>query len=66
MLQLPSEMLGKTVEIIAFELTNPHDEPRSNADRTARLKRIQDITKNSLVNLSNFKFDRNEANNYGD
>ncbi len=65
-LQLPGEMLGKTVEIIAFELNDPHNKPYSENEKALRLKKIQDITKNSLVDLSDFKFNRNEANNYDD
>ena len=65
-LQFPSDMLGKTIEIIAFELNEqPGKPPISNdADKLLRLKRIEDLTKDKLVDLSNFKFNRDEANNY--
>ena len=64
-LQLPTNMVGKTVEIIAFELKDADAElPASSTVKLKRLARIQDITKKSLVDLSNFKFDRDEANNY--
>lgn len=64
-LQLPPEMIGKTVEVIAFELNEANGAaPDDDADKLKRLARIQNITKNSLVDLSNFKFDRDEANNY--
>ncbi len=66
-LQLPNEMLGKTVEIIAFELKEANSESQlSEADKNQRIKRIEDITRNSLVDLSNFKFNRDEANNYAE
>jgi len=65
-LQLPSEMLGKTVEIIAFELKETNNGSISETEKILRLKKIQSITKNSLVDLTNFKFNRNEANNYDD
>ncbi len=57
-------MLGKTVEIIAFELKDAKSEPDTEHDKTLRIKRIEDLTKDSLVDLSNFKFNRDEANNY--
>ena len=66
-LQFPPDMLGKTVEIIAFELEQPGKPQISNdSDKILRLKRIEDLTKDKLVDLSNFKFNRDEANNYND
>ena len=67
-LQFPSDMLGKKVEIIAFELNEPAGiSPVSkDSNKMLRLKRIEDLTKDKLVDLSNYKFNRNEANNYDD
>ena len=62
-IQLPKEMVGKTIEIIAFEIGETQHKPEP-SDRVARLKRIKEITQKSLVDLSNFKFNRDEANNY--
>lgn len=63
----PNDMLGKKIEIIAFEL---QDQPKQLAgddnDRMLRLKRIEDLTKDKLVDLSSFKFNRDEANNYAE
>jgi hypothetical protein len=62
-LHLPKEMVGKTVELIAFEI-----EPAANGNmpltKEERLQQIEALTAPSLVDLSNFKFDRDEANNY--
>ena len=65
-LQFPSEMLGKTVEIIAFELKEQSDKSQVSidSDKMLRLNRIENLTKDKLVDLSNFKFNRDEANNY--
>jgi hypothetical protein len=65
-LHFPSEMLGKTIEIIAFEVKEQKSGAslNDNNDKLLRLKRIEDLTKDKLVNLSNFKFNRDEANNY--
>ncbi len=63
-LQFPKEMLGKTVEIIAFELNETHSEPINKESKELRIKAIEEITKNSLIDLSKFKFNRNDANNY--
>jgi len=54
-------MVGKTVEVIAFEIESKvemNDVPT----KEERLKRIEELTASSLVDLSNFKFNRDEAN----
>lgn len=61
-MRLPEEMIGKTVEVIAFEINDAEVVP----DKTLRLQQIEDLTKSSLVDLSGFKFDRDQANNYGE
>ena len=35
-----------------------------NSDRTARLSEIRSITGNIQIDLSNYRFNRDEANNY--
>ena len=59
-MRLPEEMVGKTVEVIAFEI----NEGKSILTRLQRLQQIEDLTKLTLIDLSGFKFDRDEANNY--
>lgn len=65
-LQFPNDMLGKTIEIIAFELNEQSGKSQvsNDNDKMLRLKRIKDLTKDKLVDLRNYKFNRNEANNY--
>ena len=63
-LQFPKEMLGKTVEIIAFELEDKHSESTSKEEKELRIKAIEEITNGYLIDLGNFKFNRNDANNY--
>ena len=59
-IRLPEEMVGKTVEVIAFEI----DTADVFIDKGQRLKEIEDLTKATLVDLSGYKFDRDQANNY--
>lgn len=59
-MRLPEEMIGKTVEVIAFEI----DTADVVLDKAQRLKQIEDLTKATLVDLSSFRFDRDQANNY--
>ena len=42
----------------------PYTHTEINSDRTARLSEIQSITGNIYIDLSNFRFNRDEANNY--
>ena len=59
-MRLPEEMVGKTVEVIAFDI----EEGKSTTNKAQRLQEIEDLTKSSLVDLSGFKFDRDRANDY--
>ena len=61
--RLPDEMVGKTIEVIAFEIDAINTD-NENLTREQRLKRIEEITAPSLTDLSNFKFNRDEANDY--
>jgi hypothetical protein len=61
-MRLPDEMVGKTVELIAFEIES--NKPLSVLSKEQRLQRIDELTLSSLVDLSNFTFNRDDANNY--
>ena len=61
--RLPDEMVGKTIEVIAFEI-DAIKTGNENLTREQRLKKIEEITAPSLTDLSNFKFNRDEANDY--
>ena len=60
-LTLPKEMVGKKISIKAEEV----DDIITESIESRRLK-LQSIFADCSVNLSNFKFDRDEANNYDD
>jgi len=57
---LPEEMVGKTVEVIAFEI----DGEKTILNKAQRLLQIEELTKSTLVDLSGFKFNRDQANDY--
>jgi len=59
-MRLPEAMVGKTVEVIAFEINDSSVVPT----KAQRLLEIEELTKSSLVDLSGFKFDRDRANDY--
>ena len=60
-LNLPDRLIGKQVEVIAFEID---DKPVNNSDE--KIRRFNESLKNLNTDLSNFKFDRDEANNYNE
>lgn len=59
-LHLPKEMVGKTIEVIAFEI----QDNKSKLSKEERLFEIEKLTQKSSRDLSGFKFNRDEANNY--
>ena len=61
-------MIGKQVEVIAFEIEKmPEKIASDKIERLeASLRSLQSIFKDDRIDLSNFKFDRDEANNYDD
>ncbi|PSL28748.1 hypothetical protein [Dyadobacter jiangsuensis] len=63
-LTLPKEMIGKEIEVVASEVKAPRI--LSELEKQQRMEAIEAIFKDSRVDLRNFKFDRDEANNYGD
>ncbi len=61
LLKLPDDLVGKKVEVLAFEI----GETTENGDKIEeRLKSIREIFKSNRVDLSNFKFNRDEANDF--
>jgi len=59
LLTLPKEMVGKQIEVTVVEVDS-----QASIDIDARMKKINDSLSNLKVDLTNWKFDRNEANNY--
>ncbi|SDF02375.1 hypothetical protein SAMN04487996_108225 [Dyadobacter soli] len=58
-LTLPKEMVGKQIEVTAAEVDSA-----APIDIDTRMQKINDSLSNLKVDLTNWKFDRNEANNY--
>lgn len=61
-LTLPEDAIGKKVEIVASNVETPR--VLTEFEKQQRIEAIEQIFKDSRVDLSNFKFDRDEANNY--
>ncbi len=59
LLNLPDEMIGKQVEVIAFEIDS---KPLSDAQ--SKIRKLTASLSDLKTDLSGWKFDRDEANNY--
>jgi len=65
-LQLPDDLVGKTVEVIAFEIDQDISLKPGNKsfDKKKRMAEIEKGLSNYRTDLSGFKFNRDEANDY--
>jgi hypothetical protein len=74
-LNLPDELLGKEVEILAFELEKDDKKLRNSMEKGKhssiikgdkediyQRKKLDEFYDNFQLDFSNYKFDRNEAN----
>ena len=62
-LQIPDEMIGKKVEVLAFEIDEATavDKNKTTAERIIAIERSLDGYR---MDLTDFKFNRDEANDY--
>ena len=65
LLHLPDSFVGRRVEVLAFEVEAPA-EAMARPDVASTRAHLQALVAGHLVDLRDFKFDRNEANNYDD
>jgi hypothetical protein len=66
LITIPDAYIGKEIEYLVFD-TQESMTPKNAetlADKTQKLKALSDSLEGFRVDLSNFKFDRNEANSY--
>ncbi|MBK1440144.1 hypothetical protein JHJ32_09120 [Parapedobacter sp. ISTM3] len=63
-IRLPDNLVGKTVEVLAFELETPKVDETVTADKEKRIKALEKGLNKYRMDLSGFKFDRDEANDY--
>lgn len=66
-LELPEAFIGKEVEVLAFEVAEKNQAPEQTdpiEEKQERIRQILDRFSKYQVDMSDFKFDRDEANNY--
>jgi len=61
---IPREWYGQPVEIIAFPVCNADEQSQQNSAVQERRKKREELLNRYVIDLSNFKFNRDEANNY--
>lgn len=57
---IPEELRGKEIEILAFEIEKPQNQPAGEGIKQSFADRIKEFTFNS----GGYKFNREEANDY--
>jgi len=62
LLQIPKEFVGQELEVIAFPLLKEEKIQGKKAVKKKTAKEIDDFYNNIRIDMSNFKFDRDKAN----
>ena len=66
-LELPEEFIGKEVEVLAFKVGKDaptREQTTPDQSKEARIEYLRKVLEPYRVDLSNFTFDRDEANDY--
>jgi hypothetical protein len=64
-LQLPDDLVGKTIEVIAFEIDQVNSPKKfQEIEKSKKIEAIDKALSKYRVDLSDYKFDRDEANDY--
>jgi len=63
-LELPDDLVGKMIEIIAFSVEDAKVIEKDTTPKETRIAVLKDKLKNFTFNSGGYKFDRDEANDY--
>ncbi len=63
-LELPDDVVGKMIEIIAFSVEDAKIVANNTISKEARIAALKDNLKKFAFNSGGYKFDRDEANDY--
>jgi len=63
-LQLPDDLVGKMIEVITFSIEDTKRTSNDSISKSKRIDAINNVLNKHRVDLSDYKFDRNEANDY--
>ena len=63
-LQLPDDLVGKMIEVIAFSIEDTKSTIKDIATKEERVALVKNKLKKFTFNSGGYKFDRDEANDY--
>ncbi|RKR81347.1 hypothetical protein BDD43_1492 [Mucilaginibacter gracilis] len=63
-LELPDDLVGKMIEVIAFSVEDAKVFEKDTAPKETRVAILKDKLKHFTFNSGGYKFDRDEANDY--
>lgn len=63
-LQLPDDLVGKMIEVIAFSIEETKKSSKTNPSKVQKINALKKRLKKFSINSGGYKFDRNEANDY--
>jgi len=63
-LQLPADLVGKMIEVIAFSVDDVAVDAKDNSSLGTRVALLKEKLKDFTFNSGGYKFDRGEANDY--
>lgn len=63
-LELPDDLVGKTIEVIAFSVEDTMSPIKDTSTKEVRIATLKNKLKHFTFNSGGYKFDRNEANDY--
>ena len=63
-LQLPDDLVGKMIEVIAFSIEDSKAATKDASSKEDRIKSLNKSLKKFRINSGGYKFDRDDANNY--
>ena len=61
---IPNEWYGQKVEVIAFPVYDMHEQVKQESSVPERRRKREELLNRYPLDLSNFKFNRDEANDY--
>jgi hypothetical protein len=63
-LQLPDDLVGKMIEVIAFSIEDSKAAIKDGSSKADRITALNKSLKKFRINSGGYKFDRDEANDY--
>lgn len=63
-LELPDDLVGKMIEVIAFSVDDANETSKTPASKKTRIAALKSKLRDFTFNSGGYKFDRDDANDY--